>query len=76
MDDKNVSSEDAEATSTGDLQQESESPENELTVPNAVLRPSSLSPSEEYVIIDESEQEKPVEKPVEPGLLIAVPDKT
>jgi hypothetical protein len=53
------------------LQQETE--QNELTVPDPVARSSSLTPSEDYVIIDDGQQEKPAvkpaEEPVEQGLL-------
>ena len=67
---KNSSSEDMEPVKTNDLQQKAESQQNELTVPDPNVMSSSLSPSEDYVIIDDSEQEKPVEKPDEPGLLM------
>ena len=70
MDIKNFCPEDVNPTTTSDFQQESESQQNRLTVPEPVFRPSSFSPSEDYVIVDESEQEKPVEKPDEQGLLL------
>ena len=48
-----------------DFQQETELQQSELVLPDSNAR--SFTPSEDYVIIDDEEQEKPVEKPVEQG---------
>ena len=36
-------------------------------VPEPVTRSASFTPSEDYIIVDDSKQEKPVEKQVEQG---------
>ena len=48
-----------------DFQQETELQQSELVLPDSNAR--GFTPSEDYVIIDDEEQEKPVEKPVEQG---------
>ena len=48
-----------------DSQQETEPQQYELVLPDSNAR--SFTPPEDYVIIDDGEQEKPVEKPVEQG---------
>ena len=60
-------SEDGDKPSQTDFQRESESQQSELVVPDSIAK--SFTPSEDYVFINDVEQEKPVEKPVEQGRL-------